>query len=87
MSARENVRTLYSRNGIRIIKTENIHDPRKRWGIEKFSRNEKLESVEIRKERGEYIKIKHESPLGFYYTTREWKNDNSYNKKPKKCNI
>ena len=29
MSAREKVRTLYSRNGIRIIKTENIHDPRK----------------------------------------------------------
>ena len=83
MSAREKVRTLYSRNGIRIIKTENIHDPRKRWGIEKFSRNEKLENAEIRKERGEYIKIKHESPLGFYYTTHEWKNDNSYNKKPK----
>lgn len=83
MSVREKVRTLYSRNGIRIIKTENIQDPRKRWGLEETSRCERLENVAIHKERGEYVEIKHESPLGFYYTTREWKNYDSYNKRPK----
>lgn len=83
MSVREKVRTLYSRNGIRIVKTENIQDPRKRWGLEETSRNEKLENVAMYKERGEYVETKHESPLGFYYTTREWKNYQSYSKKPK----
>ena len=84
MSTRERVRTLYSRNGIHIIKTENIQSkyPNKKWCFEETSRNERLENVEIHKERGEYITTKHESPLGFYYTTIEWKNY-TYNKQPK----
>lgn len=78
MSVREKTKTLYSRNGIRIVKTENLQRSMrqniyKKWYFEKTSRTEYLENIEIIKNSGEYIETKHESPLGFYYITKEWK--------------
>ena len=78
MSVREKTKTLYSRNGIRIVKTENLQRSMrqniyKKWYFEKTSRTEYLENIEINNRSGEYVEIKHESPLGFYYITKEWK--------------
>lgn len=75
MSVREKTKTLYSRNGIRIVKTENLQNgyPNKKWYFEETSRTERLENIEINNHSGEYIETKHESPLGFYYITKEWK--------------
>ena len=83
--AREKVTTLYSRNGIRILKTENIQPGYKKpqWLFDEKSREEFLENIAYNKEHGEYVEIKHESPLGFYYYTREWKKYNTTDKKPK----
>ena len=78
MSVREKTKTLYSRNGIRIVKTENLQrnirqNVYKKWCFEETSRIERLENVEVNNHSGEYVETKHESPLGFYYTTKEWK--------------
>lgn len=78
MSVREKTKTLYSRNGIRIVKTENLQrsirqNIYKKYFFEKTSRTERLENIEINKNSGEYVETKHESPLGFYYVTKEWK--------------
>lgn len=83
MSVREKVRTLYSRNGIRIVKTENLQNNslNKKWHFEEKTRTERLENAEVNKHSGEYVETKHESPLGFYYITKEWKKYET--KKPK----
>jgi hypothetical protein len=83
MIVKEKTKILYSRNGIRIVKTENLQTS-KIITLRETTRTERLEKIyEIpSKYRNEYIDVKHESPLGFYYTTRERKYD-IYNKKPK----
>ena len=84
MSVREKNKTLYSRNGIRIVKTDNLQNNlfNKKWGFEITERTERLENVPVDKKTVEYVERKCESPLGFYYTIREWKGFN-VNKKPK----
>lgn len=86
MSVREKARTLYSRNGIRIVKTENLQNNRlnKKWCFEKAMRVERLENLpEVNKRDGSgYVVKRYESPLGFYYTTTEWVGYDT-NKKPK----
>ena len=76
MSVREKARTLYSRNGIRIVKTENLQNNslNKKWCFEKAMRVERLENLpEANKRDGSgYVVKRYESPLGFYYTTTEW---------------
>ena len=74
MSAREKTITLYSRNGIRILKTENLQNNRqnKKWCFEQIERVNVIDQAEHNQKAGEYVQIKHESPLGFYYYTREW---------------
>ena len=83
MSAREKTKTLYSRNGIRIVKVENLQDHHKRWGLEEISHQERLENVPIYKERGEYVEHRHESPLGFYYITKDYEYYEGYESKAK----
>lgn len=86
MSVREKVRTLYSRNGIRIVKTENLQNNslNKKWCFEKAMRVERLENLpEANKRDGSgYVVKRYESPLGFYYTTTEWVGCDT-SKKPK----
>lgn len=86
MSVREKARTLYSRNGIRIVKTENLQNNglNKKWCFEKAMRVERLENLpEAKKRDGSgYVVKRYESPLGFYYTTTEWVGCDT-NKKPK----
>ena len=68
MSKREKITTLYSRNGIRITKTDNIQNGNFVFG--EFTRQEKLENFIANNKTGNYVTVKHESPLGFYYYTR-----------------
>ena len=86
MSVREKARTLYSRNGIRIVKTENLQNNslNKKWCFEKAMRVERLENLpEANKRDGSgYVVKRYESPLGFYYTTTEWVGCDT-SKKPK----
>ena len=86
MSAREKARTLYSRNGIRIVKTENLQNNslNRKWCFEKAMRVERLENLpETKKRDGSgYVVKRYESPLGFYYTTTEWVGYDT-SKKPK----
>lgn len=86
MSVREKSRTLYSRNGIRIVKTENLQNNslNKKWCFEKAMRVERLENLpEANKRDGSgYVVKRYESPLGFYYTTTEWVGCDT-SKKPK----
>ena len=86
MSVREKARTLYSRNGIRIVKTENLKNNslNKKWCFEKAMRVERLENLpEANKRDGSgYVVKRYESPLGFYYTTTEWVGCDT-SKKPK----
>ena len=76
MSVREKTRTLYSRNGIRIVKTENLQNNslNRKWCFEKAMRVERLENLPEAKKRDSsgYVVKRYESPLGFYYTTTEW---------------
>ena len=72
---------IFSRNGIKIIKTEYAKDS----GIIKFNeikRSEALDKVECRKgypwsgsRKQRWIEHKHKSPLGFYYWTYEREDD------------
>jgi len=77
MSVREKTKILYSRNGIRIIKTEHLTPGglNKTWCFESTIHEERLENVSVNQKRGEYETIKHESPLGFYYYTQIWKDN------------
>jgi hypothetical protein len=86
MSVREKARTLYSRNGIRIVKTENLQNNslNKKWCFEKAMRVERLENLpeENKRDGSGYVVKRYESPLGFYYTTTEWVGYDT-SKKPK----
>ena len=79
MSKREKITTLYSRNGIRITKTDNIQNGNFTFG--EFTRQEKLENFIANNKTGNYVTVKHESPLGFYYYTRKF--ESIEYKKPK----
>lgn len=74
MSTREKTITLYSRNGIRILKTENLQNNRqnKKWCFDQIEKVNVIDKAEHNQKTGEYVQIKHESPLGFYYYTRKW---------------
>lgn len=86
MSVREKSRTLYSRNGIRIVKTENLQNNslNRKWCFEKAMRVERLENLPEtnRRDGSGYVVKRCESPLGFYYTTTEWVGYDT-SKKPK----
>lgn len=79
MSAREKSITLYSRNGIKIIKTTHIDTTKyhnKTYAFEETSRTEILEKDVYEfispKRLSHYEYKKCESKLGFYYTKRIW---------------
>ena len=81
---RTKTKILYSRNGIRIIKSENSQGWfDKKMRFETITRVENLENISIGKYKTEVQKIQHESPLGFYYYTTSYYN--SYDHKKHKC--
>ena len=84
---RTKTKILYSRNGIRIIKSENSQGWfDKKMKFETITRVENLENISIGKSKykTEVQKIQHESPLGFYYYTTSYYNS-SYNHEKPKC--
>lgn len=72
MSTREKTKTLYSRNGIRIIKTENIKDMWHTYMFNSIDRDEMLEKAPTEQKTGDWVEHKCVSPLGFYYYKRNW---------------
>jgi len=81
MGTREINKTLYSRNGIRITKTENIKDIRQKMSFVETTHEERLENIALHKNSGEWVYEKCTSPLGFYYTKKRYENYTT--KKPK----
>lgn len=85
---REKSITLYSRNGIRLIKTVNIdvkkyHNPVYKY--EETSREEVLEKTEhMAWGKSHYEDVRHESKLGFYYYKREYFDSSQYSSKASK---
>ena len=83
MSVREKTKTLYSRNGIRIIKIENLQECNRNIAFNEIVRHERLENFEMQKTHGAWVNIRKESPLGFYYISKKYVNNDDYNKMPK----
>ena len=67
---REKQRTLYSRNGIKILKTENILE--KKYSLRKVLHREVLESNNDKCTKSHYEDVRYTSKLGFYYYKREF---------------
>ena len=99
--AREKTTTLYSRNGIRITKTENIDvsdkiTSNKKWTYEEICKNVILKHGDKPSNRYisntkyvnnvAYSTIKKTSPLGFYYYVREY-NTNNYGQKSNNISV
>lgn len=84
MSTRQTTKTLYSRNGIRIIKTEHLNTwLGKTCQFQTIERIERLENVTFPSNTYEQVKVKCQSPLGFYYYKDKTISRDDMYKKPK----